>query len=40
MDRTGVEISESPAFPANDTDTRSGGPSVTFELLPVAFLAS
>ena len=40
MDRTGVELSESPAAHANDTNTRSGGPSVTFELSPVAFLAS
>ena len=40
MDRTGVELSESPAAHPNDTNTRSGGPSVTFELSPVAFLAS
>ena len=39
MDRIEVELSESPAAPANDTNTHSGGPSVTFELSPVAFLA-
>ena len=39
MDRTGVELSESPAAHANDTNTRSGGPSVTFDLSPVVFLA-
>ena len=40
MDRTEVELSESPAAPANDTNTRSGEPSVTFDLSSVAFLAS
>ena len=40
MDRVEVELSESPAAPANDTNTRSGGPSVNFDLSPVAFLAS
>ena len=38
MDRTEVELSERPAAPANDTNTRSGGPSVTFELSSVASL--
>ena len=40
VDRTGVELSESPAAHANDANTRSGGSSITFELSPVAFLAS
>ena len=40
LDRTGVELSENPAAHANDTNTRSGGPSVIFDLSPVAFLAS
>ena len=31
MDRIEVELSESPAVPTNDTSTRSGGPSVTFD---------
>ena len=35
-----MELSESPAAPANDTNTRSGGPSVNFDLSTVAFLAS
>ena len=39
MDRTEVELSESSAAHPNDTNNRSGGPSVTLELSPVAFLA-
>ena len=35
-----MELSESPAAPANDANTRSGGPSVNFDLSTVAFLAS
>ena len=33
-----MELSESPAAPANDTNTRSGGPSVTFDLSTAASL--
>ena len=35
-----MELSESPAAHADNTNTRSGGLSVTFDLSPVAFLAS
>ena len=34
-----MELSENPAANANDTNNRSGGPSVTFDLSPVVFLA-
>ena len=40
LGRSEVELSESPAAHAYDTNTRSGGPSVNFDLSPVAFLAS
>ena len=34
-----MELSESPAAHANDTNTRSGGPPVTLDLSPMVFLA-
>ena len=35
----GVELSESPAVHTDDTNTVPGGPSVTFDLFSVAWLA-
>ena len=40
LDKTEVELSENQTSPANDTNTRSGEPPVTFDLSPVEFLAS
>ena len=36
MDGTGVELSESPAAHPNDTNPRSGEPSVSFDLRTIA----